>query len=373
MRLHVVSIPHTHTTHKYINCAFTQNLLKFTKMMSNEGHEVTIYSSEYNDAIGHEHVALLTEAEREGWFGPWDKNSMFENAKWEPESEPFTTMNARAIEEIRWRMEPRDVLCLTQGWSQQIIAHATPSLTHMEYTVGYEGVGTNHRVFPSHSWMSFLYGKWRANGGDGNGNPYDIVIPHYFDPEDFYDVDDPARPERGDHLLFVGRLIGRKWPHVAADIAARVGRELHIAGPGVIRHEPGRIMTHEGRIDGPVKYIGALTRDERKEEMARAAAVIMPTQYIEPFGMVAVEAMMSGTPVIATDWGAFPETVIEGVTGARFHTPAQGAAAVERALTLDPRSVQAHARAKYGLDVIGPQYTTYMELLDTLWVAGWDT
>jgi glycosyltransferase involved in cell wall biosynthesis len=298
---------------------------------------------------------------------------MFGNVDWNPDLEPWQTMNTRAIEEIRWRMEPQDVLCLTQGWSQKQIALALPTLTKVEYTVGYEGTALDYKVFPSYAWMHFLYGKWRGmNNREIDGNPYDIVIPHYFDPEDFYAVDDPARPNRGDHLLFLGRLTERKWPQVAADIAARAGRELKVAGPGVVRHEPGRILTTEIRIDGPVEYIGALDRERRKEEMARAAAVIMPTHYIEPFGMVAVEAMMSGTPVIATDWGAFPETVIENVTGARFRTPAQGEKAIERALALDPRIVQEHAHARYSFDAIGPQYTDYFELLDTFRTSGWN-
>lgn len=369
MRLHVVSLPHTQTTGEYLHCAYTQKIVKFTKMMVEQGHEVILYSGEENEAVCTEHVALLTEAEREEWYGLWDPNGLFGNLDWDPSTLPWLCMNGRAIGEIGKRSQPQDTLCLVAGLAQKPISDALPRLMPVEWAVGYEGIVTDgHRVFESYAWMHHIYGLNSMR----DGAAYDAVIPNFFDPDDFYAVDDPARPAREDFVLFAGRLVGRKGPHVAAAIADRLGRKLVVAGPGAVEHGPGRIVAPSILIEGKdVEYVGTVNREERASLMARAAAVIVPTLYVEPFGGVAVEAMMSGTPVVASDWGAFTETVQEGVSGYRFRTLAEGAGAVLDAEKLDPAAVQQYALDNYSLAAVGPQFTDHFERLSTLWGDGW--
>jgi glycosyltransferase involved in cell wall biosynthesis len=105
--------------------------------------------------------------------------------------------------------------------------------------------------------------------------------------------------------------------------------------------------------------------------MARAHAVLMPTLYLEPFGAVAVEAQLCGTPVITCDWGAFPETVEQGVTGFRCHYLGEFLDAVQRVSELDPVAIRTRAVAKYSLSVVAQQYQSYFERLSLLWGAGW--
>jgi glycosyltransferase involved in cell wall biosynthesis len=207
-----------------------------------------------------------------------------------------------------------------------------------------------------------VYGKQ----GIEDGRWYDTVIPNYFDPDEL-----PFSRENDGDLLYVGRLIARKGVHVAAQIAEACGRKLLVAGPGCVASEDGLIVMGEGVISGPIEYIGVLGPEERAQAMGRAAVLLAPTGYIEPFGGVAVEAMMCGTPVVATPWGAFTETVRPGVSGELFHTLQEGVDAVELSATFDRLTVRDYAEERYSLDAVAPLYERWFSRLETLWAAGW--
>lgn len=369
-QLHVVSLPHTQTTSDYLTCAYTQKLVRFGKMMRPFGYDVILYSGEHNEAECDEHVPLLTERERLEWYEPRDPNDAnFGGVNWDPNHPSWLTWNGRAISEIAQRWQPRDIVCLSMGCCHQMIAdtlqNRLPQFTTCEPGVGYEGISSKYRAFESYAWMHYIYGKQ----GIVNGLFYDAVIPNYFDQDDFPSVETTP----GDYLLFVGRVVQRKGILEAALIAERAGKKLLVAGPGVKEYEPGRIVSQESdyEVTGPVEYVGVLNAKERNELMAGAAALLAPTIYIEPFGGVAVEAMMAGCPVIATDYGAFVETVEDGVTGFRFHTLAEGAAAVDRVTQLDRAAIRERALSRYSLPAVGQKFDRWFTQLDGLWGQGW--
>jgi glycosyltransferase involved in cell wall biosynthesis len=106
--------------------------------------------------------------------------------------------------------------------------------------------------------------------------------------------------------------------------------------------------------------------------MAGAVALLAPTLYIEPFGGVAVEAMLSGTPAITSDFGAFTETVETGRTGFRFRTLAEGAQAVGAATTIDPLGARERAVERFAMENVAPAYLRVLERLEGLYGAGFN-
>lgn len=347
LRFHVVSLPHTQTTDAFSACAFTEKVRKFCIMMHKIcGHTVYLYSGEENEAPCNEHVTCISEEKRRAAVG--DKHYCL--ARFDHSLPHWQSFNANAIAEIIMRAQPRDFICLIGGTAQQVIAEALPRLMTVEFGIGYPGSFAKYRVFESYAWMHTTYGAQR--GADIDGVWYDAVIPSYFERDRF-----PFVQHKQDYCCFVGRLIERKGYRIAIDVCKALGMRLLIAGQG----EPPEYG----------EYLGVIGPQERGELMANARACFAPTVYIEPFGNVAIEAMSCGTPVIATDWGAFTETVIHGYTGFRCRTFKQFLDAAEAAPTLDPYVIRQHALSNYSLEAAAPKYDEYFRRLQTLWGDGW--
>lgn len=327
MIFHVPCLPHTLPTKDYAHCAYSQKELNYKVMMERLGHTVHLYESDEP-------------------FAPSDNLTL----AWNPTAPIWQRQNARMIEMIRERMQPRDFLCLIGGDCQRPIAEAIPELLTVEFGVGYYGVFAKHCVFESYFHMANVYGR---KGWD-NGRFFDAVIPNYYDLDDF-----PVSLTADDYVLFVGRLNFDKGIQVAADAATHAGIRLVVCGQGT-------------PPDG-VDYRGLVGVKERGELMRHAKALICPTLYLEPFGGVAVEAQLCGTPVICTDWGGFTETVVDGETGCRCHTLGEFVDAIQHVQWLD-RDVIAHrARHLYSLEPVSRQYESYFERLSLLWGDGWNT
>ena len=122
----------------------------------------------------------------------------------------------------------------------------------------------------------------------------------------------PFEAEKEDYLLFAGRLSPEKGPDVSIEVARRAGRRLLIAGmiePQYEQYFNEKVKPH---IDGRnVEYLGLLSQRELAPVYRKAAGVLFTISWCEPFGLVAVEAQASGTPIIATRFGALPEIILE--------------------------------------------------------------
>lgn len=356
MRFHVLCLPHTELNDSDLACAYTQKIVKFVKMMTMRGHEVITYGGAQPPAHVTEHVHVID-------IPPHDSSLLYD-VDW---INDFAEYNQKAIPAIRDRADDHDFLCVTSGNSHDPIIQAIPEVMAVETGIGYYGTTCKFRIFESYAWMHTIY----ADQHDTNGHWYDAVIPNYFDVDDFLDVKPVSQ---GDWLFWMGRFVERKGPHIAYQIAQASNRYLIMAGQGVLGNEPSKIVGAELTIEGKgFEHVGPVAKKARAQHLANAHALIMPTTYVEPFGGVAVEALMSGCPVISTDWGAFPEFVIPHWNGTRFRTLKEAVKGVEEATYLDRKWIQAAARKRFSLEAVGEQYETYFARLQDLWGEGWST
>jgi len=334
-------------------------------MMKSLDHEVFLYASEDNTAPCDELITCITKKQQLELIGENNWKKDFFAIQWDSNLPYWQTMNNNAIKAISSRIQQKDFICVIGGNCQKPIADAFPAHITVEFGIGYEGIFAKYRVFESYAWMHHVYGLQ----GIKTGLNYDTVIPNYFDPDDF-----PYSKKKDDYFLFVGRLIQRKGAHIAAEVCNRIGAKLIMAGQGVKEKIGNKIISDEITIVGDnITHVGTVDVKYRGELMSKARAVFVPTQYVGPFEGVHVEAMMCGTPVITTDWGVFPETVWDGVTGFRTRTLGEMIWATKQVSQMDHAYIRQNAIKRFSLDVVRYRYEDYFEQLLNLWDKGWYT
>lgn len=139
-------------------------------------------------------------------------------------------------------------------------------------------------------------------------------------------------------LVFLGRVEEIKGPHLAIEVARRARRPLVIAGnvPDEEAHQEFFATRVAPHVDGnQVRYVGPVTDAEKNELLGRAAALLMPILWEEPFGIVMAEALACGTPVVGLNRGSVPEVVWHGLNGFVCDSVEQMAAAVARLNEID--------------------------------------
>ncbi|HWW83359.1 MAG TPA: glycosyltransferase family 4 protein [Vicinamibacterales bacterium] len=137
------------------------------------------------------------------------------------------------------------------------------------------------------------------------------VVPHGVPIDDYV-----FRARKEDYLAFLGRMAPCKGAHVAIEVARRAGMRLKLAGeiqPCFREYWERQILPH---VDGrSIEYIGEADRSCKNELLSRARALLFPIDWDEPFGLVMIESMACGTPVLAFARGSVPEIVRDGVSG----------------------------------------------------------
>ncbi len=349
MRIHLLAPPNVQTTKQYSLDGFGIATIKFARMMNNLGHTVFLYGSEDNEAPCYELVTVITKEEQQNCLG----KTPYQYAALGDHFGIWHLSNERINKEIEIRKQPRDLICTIGGVSHVDIAKHHSDLMTVEYSIGYKGSFSKYRVYQSHTWRHFSHGRQ----GNEHGNFFDDVIPYFFDEAEFK----PAA-KKEPFAVYVGRLTPNKGIGIACQAAKLAGIPLKVIG-----HGDEKLVT-----DG-AEYLGALPDEERNDYMARATALLSPTAYLEPFGSVAVEAQLLGTPVISTNFGAFVETVEHGMTGFRCNYLGEFVRGLKAAAELDPTYIRNRAVKKYSMNKIQYDYQKYFDRLNLLWDEGWNT
>ena len=185
------------------------------------------------------------------------------------------------------------------------------------------------------------------------GLPWIANVPNALDFS-FY----PVQPRRGDYLMFLGRMSADKGAHRAVAVATEAGLPLKLAGKC---REPAEVEYFQEFVEphlrpGQIEYLGEVTHGEKVELLQDARATLFPIEWEEPFGLVMIESMACGTPVIATRWGAVPEVIEDGRSGIIVDDYREMAGALAAADALEPLDLRRAAEERFSRERMVDDY-----------------
>lgn len=351
--IHIISLPHTIVNNNYSTCAFTGKVLRFSKMMIKYGWTIYEYGNEGSISHASKHLTIidtntfmkLKKTKKVDEFYDNDVNN----------NELITLYWNNVYEIIKKNAHKGDIVCHVFGPNHKL-ASAVPDCYHIESGIGYMG-GTklNFRIFESYAIMHWHYGKHNQN----NGINYNWVVPNYYDLEEW-----KINLEPKNYIIYFGRLLKCKGLDTIVEIAKLMpDEEFIMCGQGNADH-----WTSQSKN---IKYLPPINGTDRSEFVGNAKCILMPTVYIEPFGGAGVEAQLCGTPLIATNYGCFTETVEDCKTGFLCNTLADWIESIKRIKTIDRQYVADRARKNWSLDTVGKKYDIIFNQIADLRDKGW--
>ena len=301
----------------------------------NLGHEVTLFAS--GDSVtGAELIPVCPRALRLG----------------RPRTDPMA-IQAALIEEVACRVNDFDLIHAHIDWlhlpllSRLGVPFLTtchgrldlplfPDVIRRFPKAAFVSISENQRIpLPEANWIGTVY----------HGLPSDLFRPSF---------------EPGSYLAFLGRLTAEKGPEPAIRIARAVGMPLQIAAK-VPRGETAFFRERiEPEVDGrQVRLIGEVNDRAKQGFLAGAAALLFPIDWPEPFGLVMIEAMACGTPVIAFRSGSVPEVVDHGITGFVVSNEEEAIQAIGRLGELDRRRIRAQFEKRFTSRRMADEYLNH--------------
>ena len=352
-RFHILGLPHTVSSKEYNACAYTQKVVKFGKMMRARGHTIIHYGHEDSVLECDEHVTVITNDDWAKAYGDYDWRKNF--FKYDTKDHAYQTFYKNAIREVGLRKQKNDFILPFWGSGVRPICDAHPDMICVEPGIGYAGGHfARWKIFESYAIYHAYYGLTAV--GTCKQDWYDAVIPNYFDPDDF-----TYNENKEDYFLFLGRVYSGKGTHIAIQATEKIGAKLIIAGQN----------PDNTKFPDHVEFVGYADTQKRQQLMSRAKGAFVASQYIEPFGGVQIEMLMSGTPTITTDWGSFVENNIHGVTGYRCRTFEHFTWAAKNIDQIKPADCRAWAE-NFTLNKVATMYEEYFQMvLDVHTGKGW--
>lgn len=341
-RFHSLALPHTISNTDYNACAYTQKIVKFSQMMMPRGHKIFHYGHEKSNLPCTEHITVTDDDVLNEAYGDhdWHRHQFKHNVT----DYAHTTFVKNTIPEIIKRVKRNDFILCWWGYGHEPIAREAEKLgaIPVEPGIGYpSGHFAEWRAFESHAVRAVVE-------GDKNPQPwYSWVIPNYFNTSDF-----TYNENKSDYFLYLGRIADCKGVSVVVDATKKAGVKLKLAGQGSL------VDLGYEKIPDHCEELGYADLDTRKELMSKAKALIIATSYLEPFGGVQVESLLSGTPVIAPFYGAFAEVLENNKTGFLCHTFREYVQAIKNIDSLNPQDCR-NSGMRYSLEAVAPQFESW--------------
>ena len=253
-------------------------------------------------------VTLFATGDSWGGFSrQCEVRARFERAEWPPSSSMELEHCAFALQALLAMPNSFDVVHVHCA---SLLPFASMLDLPVVYTVHHQFSADLARLYQAHPEVTYVSISGRQLQLNGPF-PRSAVIHHGIDPSR-YRLGQPRR----DTVAFLGRLANVKGPHTAIDVARRAGLKLRVGGRA---HEEDRAYFQAevaARLrQGHVEYLGEVSHEPKVDLLSTARALLFPIDWEEPFGLVAIEAMLSGCPVVAFGRGSVPEIIDEGVTG----------------------------------------------------------
>jgi glycosyltransferase involved in cell wall biosynthesis len=187
-------------------------------------------------------------------------------------------------------------------------------------------------------------------------------IPNALDLEHY-----PYKPHKSDYLLFLGRMNHEKGAHRAIAVAMELGLPLKLAGKVREAREHAYFTDFvEPHLNDRIEYLGEVNHGTKVELLQNARATLFPIEWEEPFGLVMIESMACGAPVIATRHGAVPEVIEDGRSGVIVDAWREIPAALGRADELDPLECRRYVEESFAPErMVGDYERAYREAVAT--------
>jgi glycosyltransferase involved in cell wall biosynthesis len=305
-----------------------------TRELTSLGHYVTVFGVDGSETAGEFISTLPGPYGTAGSPGDWQLCEWINLCRAVAESGRFDVLHSHAY-----------------LWGLPLARLARAPMVHTLHTSPYEDEARLWSLVPDACVTAISHCQWQAYP---QLRPA-AVMHHGVDPEQFN-----FRPEAEDYVCYLGRFIPGKGPRQAIQVAQRLGLRLLLAGPANDYFHQHVAPLVDGRT---IEYVGYLRGAERDRFLGRARALLYPLQAPEPFGLVQVEAMMCGTPVVAMRIGAVPEVIDEGVTGYTAESIEEFAGQVVRSFALDRRRIRARAEERFSARRMAREYAVLYDRL----------